>query len=42
VEQGIPNWTAEELERFGTLGIGSGGFGPMYPVNFLEILRIIC
>jgi tryptophan 2-monooxygenase len=41
VEQGIPNWTTEDLERFGTLGIGSGGFGPMYPVNFLEILRII-
>ncbi len=41
VEQGIPNWSAEDLERFGTLGIGSGGFGPMYPVNFLEILRII-
>jgi tryptophan 2-monooxygenase len=41
VEQGIPHWTAEEMERFGTLGIGSGGFGPMYPVNFLEILRII-
>ena len=38
VRQGIPHWTDEELNAFGALGIGSGGFGPplfrQLPRNF--------
>ncbi len=39
--QGIPTWTDEDLNKFGVLGIGSGGFGPLSPVSFLEVLRIV-
>lgn len=39
--QGIPSWTPEDLNAFGALGIGSGGFGPLYDVSFLELLRIV-
>jgi len=41
VSEGIPQWTAEQLSQFGALGVGSGGFGPLYAVNFLEMIRII-
>ncbi|NJM24073.1 MAG: hypothetical protein HC907_38660 [Richelia sp. SM1_7_0] len=41
VRQGIPSWTDEDANKFGALGIGSGGFGPLFPVNFLEFLRIV-
>jgi tryptophan 2-monooxygenase len=41
VRQGIPTWTDEDMNKFGALGIGSGGFGPIYHVGFLEWLRII-
>ena len=41
IAQGIPQWQAAQLNAFGALGIGSGGFGPLYPVCFLEILRVI-
>jgi tryptophan 2-monooxygenase len=41
VRQGIPQWTDEDMNKFGALGIGSGGFGPLYQVSFLELLRII-
>ena len=41
VRQGIPSWTDEDVNKFGALGIGSGGFGPLFPVNFLEFLRIV-
>jgi tryptophan 2-monooxygenase len=34
-------WTIEDLNRFGALGIGTGGFGPLYHIGFTEILRII-
>ncbi len=34
-------WGADDLNRFGALGIGTGGFGPLYHVGFTEILRII-
>jgi tryptophan 2-monooxygenase len=40
----IPNgtaWTFEDFDKFGALGIGSGGFGPLYPIGFTEILRIV-
>ena len=41
VRQGIPTWTDEDANKFGALGIGSGGFGPLFPINFLEFLRIL-
>lgn len=41
VAEGIPQWTAEDLNAFGALGVGSGGFGPLYNVGFLEMIRII-
>lgn len=39
--QGIPTWGPEQLNAFGALGIGSGGFGPLYEVDFLEMLRLV-
>lgn len=39
--QGIPSWGPAELNAFGALGMGSGGFGPLYGVGFLEMLRVI-
>lgn len=41
IRSGSPVWADDELNRFGTLGIGTGGFGPLYHVGFMEILRII-
>ena len=41
VVEGIPSWTSEDLNAFGALGVGSGGFGPLYEINMLELLRII-
>jgi tryptophan 2-monooxygenase len=40
----IPNgnkWSFEDFDKFGTVGIGSGGFGALYPIGFVEIYRII-
>jgi tryptophan 2-monooxygenase len=34
-------WTGNDFELFGALGVGSGGFGPLYSVNFAEIARLI-
>jgi len=34
-------WTADDFTRFGELGVGSGGFGPLYPISFLDIFRLI-
>ncbi|MGO4714537.1 flavin monoamine oxidase family protein [Bradyrhizobium sp. 2TAF24] len=34
-------WTAEDFTRFGTLGIGSGGFGPLYGIGFNYIYRLL-
>ncbi len=31
----------EDYERFASLGTGFGGFGPLYQVGFLEILRLV-
>ncbi|MBV8367443.1 MAG: FAD-dependent oxidoreductase [Candidatus Eremiobacteraeota bacterium] len=39
--QGIPTWTDVQLSQFGALGMGSGGFGPLYEVGFLEMLRLL-
>ena len=41
LKDGIPHWTKEDFRAFGALGIGSGGFGPIYGINFLELLRIL-
>jgi len=34
-------WSQEEFALFGALGVGSGGFGPLYQVNFAEIVRLV-
>lgn len=34
-------WDFDDFDRFGALGVGSGGFGPLYPVAFNEIFRLI-
>jgi tryptophan 2-monooxygenase len=34
-------WTDENFTIFGELGVGSGGFGPLYPISFLDIFRLI-
>ncbi len=34
-------WTGDDFELFGALGVGSGGFGPLYSVNFAEIARLV-
>lgn len=41
VVKGIPSWTTEDLNAFGALGVGSGGFGPLYQIGFLEMLRVL-
>lgn len=38
---GGARWQASDFELFGALGLGSGGFGPLYPIGFLELLRLI-
>jgi monoamine oxidase len=37
VEQG---WSLEEIEAFYTVGFGVGGYGPLFQISFIEILRI--
>ena len=34
-------WSAEDFTKFGTLGIGSGGFGPLYGIGFNYIYRLL-
>lgn len=41
VVQAMPNWSPEYLNAFGALGVGSGGFGPLYGIGMMEMLRII-
>ena len=41
VVSALPNWSAEYLNAFGALGVGSGGFGPLYNIGMMEMLRII-
>lgn len=40
VQQGT-GWDPSQMNAFGALGVGSGGFGPLYQVDFVELLRII-
>ena len=37
----VDRWGAEQYNMFSTLGLGTGGFGPLFPVCFLEIFRIL-
>ncbi len=39
IREGIPSWNYEDMNKFGTIGIGTGGFKYLYAANFLEILR---
>lgn len=41
ITEGIPTWGPAQRKAFGALGMGSGGFGPLYPVGFLEMLRVL-
>ncbi|WDE95795.1 FAD-dependent oxidoreductase [Lentisphaera profundi] len=41
VSDKMQHWTKEDFKAFGALGVGSGGFGSLYPVNMLELARII-
>lgn len=34
-------WSEEDYDRFGSLGIGSGGFGPLYPIGFCTVFRLL-
>jgi tryptophan 2-monooxygenase len=34
-------WTFGDFDRFGALGVGSGGFGPLYPISFMDIFRLM-
>lgn len=34
-------WDTAHMEAFGALGLGSGGFGPMFPINFISALRFL-
>lgn len=38
---GCAAWTERDYALFGALGLGSGGFGPLYSVNFAEIVRLV-
>ncbi len=40
-QYGVKPWTEKEFALFGALGLGSGGFGPLYEVNFAEIARLV-
>jgi tryptophan 2-monooxygenase len=37
---GVP-WTHDDFTRFAALGLGSGGFGPMYPNSWSDIFRLV-
>lgn len=34
-------WSPSDFDLFGALGLGSGGFGPLYQIGFVELLRLI-
>ena len=36
----LVQWGTNELNAFATLGLGTGGFGPLFSVSFLELLRL--
>ena len=34
-------WDETDIEFFGALGTGFGGFGPLFPIGFLDIMRFV-
>jgi tryptophan 2-monooxygenase len=38
---GGQKWQPSDFDLFGALGLGSGGFGPLYQIGFLELVRLI-
>ncbi len=34
-------WSEEQVNAFGALGLGSGGFGPMFEIDFVSALRYV-
>lgn len=41
-KQGVPvQWGPNEISAFAALGLGTGGFGALFGVSFLEILRLL-
>jgi tryptophan 2-monooxygenase len=40
VQQGT-GWDQAQMNAFGALGLGSGGFGPLYDIGFLDIFRLL-
>jgi tryptophan 2-monooxygenase len=38
---GGAQWNETDLEFFGALGTGFGGFGPLFPIGFLDIMRFV-
>jgi tryptophan 2-monooxygenase len=38
---GTPWSLPDDFTLFGALGLGSGGFGPLYPIGFLELVRLM-
>lgn len=38
---GGQHWDEDDIQLFGTLGLGSGGFAPLFPVAFTEMLRLL-
>lgn len=38
---GGEGWSPEDFEFFGALGTGFGGFGPLFPIGFTDILRFV-
>lgn len=40
VPGGAP-WSSADFDRFGALGIGSGGFGPLFSIGFIDIFRLM-
>ena len=40
-QDGRPEWGPRQFNMFSSLGFGTGGFGPLYPVCFLEIFRLL-
>lgn len=41
MEKSGADWGEDEKNAFAALGIGTGGFGPLFSTGFLEILRVM-
>ena len=38
---GGERWSSDDLQLFGALGLGSGGFGPLFQIGFVELVRLV-